>query len=103
MDTYYEAMRQKGFSRNTVDSVRKIKCPQCGFEFALVYGRTTACRGCPEAIRSCPKARCPKCDLEFFIKEAPNIANPYRQRQVADHMSGVWTDYLGEQGWKKSR
>ncbi len=102
-DHYYEAMRAKGFSRNTVDSVRKMKCPQCSFEFALVYGRTTACRGCAEALRSCPKARCPKCDVEFYISEAQNIGNQYRERQMADHISNIVTDYNEAQGWKKSR
>jgi hypothetical protein len=103
MDNYYNAMRAKGFSRNTVDSVRKHKCPNCSFEFALVYGRTTACRGCAEAVNNCPKVRCPKCDHEWFMREVGHIADKYRENDVADHISDVITTYYDDMGWKKNR
>jgi DNA-directed RNA polymerase subunit RPC12/RpoP len=103
MDSYYEMMRSKGFSRNTTDSLRKFKCPNCGFEFSITYARTFACRGCPQALNSCPKVRCAKCDHEFFIKDTPNVGNKYRQRQLADHMNNILVDYYDGYGWKKSR
>ena len=34
-DRYYQAMRQKGFSSNTMDSIRKVKCPKCDTEFYM--------------------------------------------------------------------
>jgi hypothetical protein len=102
-DRYYEAMRQKGFSNNTMDSIRKVKCPNCGFEFSLTYARTFACRGCAEAVRNCPKVRCAKCDTEFYMKDMAHIANQYKERAVATHMNKIVTDYYDDNGWKKSR
>jgi hypothetical protein len=103
LDGYYMAMRAKGFSRNTIDSVRKQHCPNCHFEFALVYGRTTACRGCAEVVNNCPKVRCPKCDHEWFIKDVSHINDKYRGRAVENHVSDVVTKYYEDNGWKKTR
>ena len=102
-DGYYMAMRAKGFSSNTMDTIRKQHCPNCNFEFALVYGRTTACRGCAEALNNCPKIRCPKCDHEWFMREVDDIANKNREHEVADHISGIVTTYYDDMGWKKNR
>ena len=102
-DGYYMSMEAKGFSRNTVDATRKQKCPNCSFEFALVYGRTTACRGCAEVVKNCPKIRCPKCDHEWYLREVGHIADKHREHQVADHISDIITDYYDSQGWKKNR
>ena len=103
MDTYYSAMRAKGFSRNTVDSIRRFKCPNCGFEFSITYARTFACRGCAEVMNNCPKVRCAKCDHEFFFKEAPHIHGDLRERQISQHVTSVVKEYYKEQGWKKNR
>jgi hypothetical protein len=102
-DGYYQAMRASGFSRNTVDSLRKQKCPNCSFEFALVYGRTTACRGCAEALNNCPKVRCPKCDFEWFIKDMEHIGDKYQGRSVETHISEIVQKYNDDMGWKKTR
>ena len=102
-ERYYEAMRQKGFSSNTMDSIRKVKCPKCGFEFSLTYARTFACRGCAEALRNCPKVRCAKCDHEFYIEKMPEIKNAQQGKSLEDHITKVMTDYYDEQGWKKNR
>ncbi len=103
MDGYYRAMEGQGISRNTVDSIRKFKCPNCGFLFSITYARTFACRGCAEVMNSCPKVRCAKCDHEFYIKETPHIQNAMRERQVSDHISTIVQDYYAQQGWKKNR
>lgn len=103
MDTYYQSMRAHGFSKNTVDSLRKFTCPNCGFVFSITYARTFACRGCPEVMNSCPKVRCAKCDYEFYFKEAPHINGDLRERQISDHVTSVVKNYYAEQGWKKSR
>jgi len=103
MDTYYQAMRAKGISRNSMDSIRKFKCPSCGFEFSITYARTFACRGCPEVMNSCPKVRCAKCDHEFYIRETPHVQGEMRERMLSQHVSSVVSDYYKEQGWKKSR
>lgn len=101
--SYSEAMRSKGFSHDTLSVLRKIECPVCGFSFSLTYARTFACRGCPMAVKSCPKARCAKCDHEFYIKEFDHVATKHGERRVADHMSNVVEEYINEMGWKKSR
>lgn len=104
MDSYYDAMKSRGFSKDTMKSIRKsIKCPQCGFEFSLVYARSFACRGCPESVSNCPKVRCAKCDHEFFLKGTPEVKNEQQGRSLQDHISKVMTDYYEEQGWKKNR
>lgn len=100
---YYAAMKAGGFSSNTLDSIRKHKCPNCSFEFALVYGRTTACRGCAEVVKNCPKIRCPKCDFEWFIKDIGHINNKYRGRAVETHISDIVEKYYDDNGWKKTR
>ena len=46
MNGFFEAMRAKGFSNCTTASVRKLTCPDCGFQFSLVYARAVACQGC---------------------------------------------------------
>ncbi len=104
MDSYYRSMKSRGFSENTVKSVRKtFTCPQCGFVFSLVYARSFACRGCPESIAGCPKVRCAKCDHEFYIDKMPEVKNAQQGRSLQDHISKVMTDYYDEQGWKKNR
>ena len=87
--TYFDAMKAHGFSYNTTASVRKMKCPRCGFEFSLVYARTFACQGCSESVRGCPKVRCNKCDLEFFIEASPDVQNKIQERTLADHITRV--------------
>lgn len=97
-------MKSKGFTPNTMRSVRStIKCPKCGFVFSLTYARTFACRGCPQAVMSCPKVRCAKCDLEFPLREMSEVGDHYRERSLADHMGDVIDDYYKERGIKKTR
>ena len=100
---YLRAMKDHGFSEQTVSSLRKFKCPQCNFEFSLTYARTFACRGCPMAVKTCPKVRCPKCDHEFLIRTVDHVGNRYDERNLSTHMSNVVDDYIREQGWKKGR
>jgi DNA-directed RNA polymerase subunit RPC12/RpoP len=100
---YIRSMRDHGFSEKTVCAVRKIKCPECGFEFSLTYARTIACRGCPHAVTNCPMVRCAKCDHEFFLKEFEHIGNKLRQRLMSEHMANVVDDYINSMGWKKGR
>ncbi|MDR0523233.1 MAG: hypothetical protein LBG62_02270 [Candidatus Methanoplasma sp.] len=89
MNGYYEAMRAKGFSYETTASVRKFACPGCGFMFSLVYARAFACQGCSEAARGCPKVRCGRCDMEFFMSQAPDIGGKGAQRAVSDHICRI--------------
>jgi hypothetical protein len=104
MDGYWDAMKSKGFTPNTMRSVRKtITCPQCGFVFSLTYARTFACRGCAQAVYSCPKVRCAKCDHEFPLRNMSEVGDSYRERSLADHMGEVIDDYYKERGIKKTR
>ena len=103
MDGYWEAMKSKGFTPNTMRSIRRMKCPNCGFIFSLTYARTFACRGCSMSVSGCPKVRCAKCDHEFFLREMPEVGDEYRERSLADHMGDVVDDYYKEQGIKKNR
>lgn len=103
VDGYYEAMRKKGFSYNTTASIKKFKCPNCGFEFSMVYARTIACQGCSEAWNNCPKMRCAKCDHEFWITETPDVHNKYQQANVSQHLSKVVTDWNESYGYSKNR
>lgn len=103
MDRYYQAMRAHGLSPNTVDSLRKFTCPNCGFQFSITYARTFACRGCAEVMNNCPKVRCAKCDHEFFFREAPHIRGEMRERQISQHVTSIVSDYYNQQGWKKNR
>ena len=102
-DGFSEAMRAKGFSYETTASLKKFKCPYCGFEFSLVYARTFACQGCSEAWKNCPKVRCNKCDTEFFITETPHANNEIDQRLLAEHISEVVTKYNKDMGYRPSR
>jgi len=102
-DAYAEAMRKKGFAYETTESLRKFKCPYCGFEFSLLYARTFACQGCSEAVRGCPKVRCVKCDTEFPIMETPRIYNKEQQKFMADHMAEVVADYRARYGFSNTR
>jgi len=102
-DGFQEAMRMKGFSYNTTTSLKKFKCPYCGFEFSMIYARTFACQGCSEAWKDCPKLRCAKCDTEFFIKETPQVDNDWEQKIMAEHISDVVVKYNKDMGYKPSR
>ena len=102
-DGYSEAMKKKGFSYETTAALKKFKCPYCGFEFSMMYGRTFACQGCSEALRSCPKMRCAKCDSEFWIKETPQVRNELQQRYMADHICRIVSQYRADYGLKGSR
>jgi len=103
VDGFYEAMRQKGFSYSTTASLKKFKCPYCGFEFSMIYARTFACQGCSEAWKNCPKLRCAKCDAEFFMTETPQVNNEIQQKLLSEHITKVVTKFNTEQGFKPSR
>lgn len=100
---FYDAMRSKGFSPETVRSLRKFKCPDCGFEFSMIYARTIACQGCSEAMKDCPKVRCAKCDLEILIRDTPEVIGKYHERHMADHISRIVTKYNKDMGWSGRR
>lgn len=92
MSTYFEVMNSYGFSNNTTASVRKsLTCPYCGFKFSLVYARTFACQGCPEASRGCPKVRCARCDAEFPLGTSIDVHGGIQERTLADHMGSFLT------------
>lgn len=44
-----------------------ITCPECGFQFDILYARTVSCQGCDKMLSSlsCEYVRCPKCGFEF--------------------------------------
>ena len=101
---YAMAMREKGFSWNTLASIRKVSCPRCGFMFSLTYARTVACRGCPMATKNCPKTRCAKCDHEFYLSEMPHVGNDkFTGRSVAVHQSNIESQYNEQLGRKRHR
>lgn len=100
-DGYMEAMRKEGISYETTASIRKFKCPQCQFEFSMVYARTIACKGCPEAIKNCPKLRCARCDHEFYINETPWVNNKLQQRWMSNHINNVVTNWRDQYGYKR--
>ena len=103
VDGFYQAMRDSGFSYNTTASVKKYKCPYCGFEFSLVYARTFACQGCSEAQKNCPKVRCNKCDSEFPIMEMGHVHNEYQQRNLSEHICRIVSEYNEDMGYRPSR
>ena len=46
----------------------RLRCPKCGFIFALSYARTFSCSGCPMSVlNDCDYVRCPNCGHEFPI------------------------------------
>ncbi len=101
---YAMAMKERGVGWNTLASIRKTTCPQCGFMFSLTYARTIACRGCPMATKNCPKIRCAKCDHEFYIQEMSHVGgNEYAERAVIKHQSKVETAYNEQLGRKRHR
>lgn len=88
--TYFDVMRSYGFSNCSTASVRKsLACPCCGFVFSLVYARSFACKGCPEAARGCPKVRCARCDAEFPVGASRDVADRVQERTLSDHMGGI--------------
>ncbi|MDD3233091.1 MAG: hypothetical protein PHT00_02850 [Candidatus Methanomethylophilus sp.] len=89
---FYSNMNAYGFSNNTVASIRKFKCPRCGFEFSLVYARAIACQGCSEAAKNCPKVRCNKCDYEFYLDQTPDVLNKVQQNTLANHICKIVND-----------
>ncbi|MDR3206349.1 MAG: hypothetical protein LBT41_04565 [Candidatus Methanoplasma sp.] len=95
---FYEAMKRSGFSYETTASVKKYKCPYCGFEFSLVYARAFACQGCSEAVRGCPKVRCCKCDAEFFIEKMGHVHGKEQQRRLSDHICDIVSEYHRDMG-----
>ncbi len=98
---YAFSMKDKGFNWNTLASIRKVRCPQCGFMFSLTYARTIACRGCPMATKNCPKVRCAKCDHEFYMQDLGHVGNKYVQRSVAVHQSNIESEYNEQVGRKR--
>lgn len=86
---YFEAMRSYGFSFNTTASIRKFKCPNCGFEFSLAYARAIACQGCSEAVKNCPKVRCNKCDHEFYLRDTPDVQGKVQENTLANHICRI--------------
>jgi hypothetical protein len=101
---YAMAMREKGFSWNTLASIRQTRCPNCGFTFSLTYARTIACRGCPMATKNCPKVRCAKCDHEYYISEMSHVGqNEFAERSVAVHQSNVESKYNEQVGRTRHR
>lgn len=100
MNSYFEAMKAKGFSYETTASVRKFDCPYCGFSFSLVYARTFACQGCSEAVKGCPKVRCNKCDHEFFIDRIPEVKGKEQQRAMSDHICNIVNGRFDDLGIK---
>lgn len=85
-------MNAYGFSENTIASLKKFECPQCGFEFSLVYARAIACQGCSEATRNCPKVRCASCDYEFYLNQTQGVNNRSQQKILADHICSIVND-----------
>jgi len=53
-------------SLGMVRNKRILRCPRCGFEFDISYGRVFACAGCPSSVH-CDMAKCPECGHEFPI------------------------------------
>ena len=62
-------MRQYGVTRTFLKANQWVKCPACGYEFNLMYARSIACQGCPQAVLGCDLMRCPKCDFEFRLTD----------------------------------
>ncbi len=100
MNSYYEAMKAKGFSYETTASVRKFDCPNCGFRFSLVYARAFACQGCSEVVKGCPKVRCNKCDHEFFMDRMPDVNGKEQQRIMSDHICKIVNSRYDDLGIK---
>ncbi len=107
VDGFEMAMKARGFSEQTMRSVRRLKCPVCDFEFSIIYARATACLGCRDSARNCPMVRCPKCDTEFRIMDMkivkvgkPIIRSKLQERRLATHMSRFLMYYYKQLGWK---
>ncbi|MBO6084403.1 MAG: hypothetical protein J6U12_05080 [Candidatus Methanomethylophilaceae archaeon] len=98
MNGYFSAMQGKGFSYESTGSVRKMDCPNCGFSFSLVYARAVACRGCSKAYYGCSKVRCARCDSEFPLTISKDVANPYQERVMSNHIAGVIRNDMDSKG-----
>lgn len=46
---------------------RDVRCPNCGFQFNVLYARAVTCKGCDKLFLSpsCEYVKCPKCGTEF--------------------------------------
>lgn len=75
---------------------KRVKCPQCGFLFSILYGRAIACQGCRKVAIGCSYARCIKCDSEFPIK---NILLPRELRTLSE----VYSKYYSQFGMSLGR
>ncbi|MEM1507056.1 MAG: hypothetical protein QXU02_03875 [Candidatus Bathyarchaeia archaeon] len=44
-----------------------ITCPECGFQFDILYARAVSCQSCDRILSSlsCEYVKCPKCGFEF--------------------------------------
>lgn len=93
--SYMEAIKSRGFTYDTTDSVTKMGCPVCGFRFSLVYARAVACRGCPDACRGCSKVRCARCDAEFPLSSPSGTVG---NRALADHICAIVNEHYESEG-----
>jgi len=96
-------LEKLGGSPRLLKATRTLRCPQCGFEFSLIYARAVSCRGCPEAVVGCEYTRCPKCDHEFSIDQVGLASSKKDSRDLATYTSAIFSSYYEDFGENPSR
>jgi len=96
-------MHNSGMSEDLLRTRKQTRCPQCGFEFNLMYSRAFACVGCRYSVTGCNAARCPKCDFEFRLDRTDLAADKASSKILSDYMSKIMADYFKDFGESPSR
>jgi len=79
-------------------STKWVTCPECGFEFNVIYSRAIACHGCPESVFGCEYVRCPKCNHEFKMTSLGITRNEAETRSISSYWSKVLLQYCRDFG-----
>jgi hypothetical protein len=89
-----EHMRQVGITPRLLETTRNIRCPQCCFNFSLMYSRATACGGCSKAVLGCGFTRCPKCGHEFPLTKSGLAKEKASAKSLDKYMAKTISDYI---------
>ena len=99
----FDPKNPAGLDKRLQKTLELITCPQCHFQFRLMYARTFACAGCREAVMGCDKVRCPKCDCAFPLNRTSLPTQKVSGREITDYMSRILDKYYRDFGKNPSR
>lgn len=99
----FDPRNPAGLDKRLHKSMELITCPQCYFQFRLMYARTFACAGCRLAVMGCDKVRCPKCDHAFPLDRTSLPTQNVSDREIAEYMSRLLGKYHRDFGINPSR